>query len=201
METDRLLSARKEAPPGTDDGNSNGRRCQTISTWALVVAVTFLSALLIADMRLRSSSEHGNIRSTSAADKSTTTASSSSTSTTSTSTPRYHATQFMSFTINTLGGLAEHGECEGRNIDPASKSCYLGDDDIETDVNHRLAILEEVLSILRQVWYHRYYYLFMSSQSIIFFLISNCLHCTPISGMMCFRKNQKLTVILVCSRY
>ena len=27
--------------------------------------------------------------------------------------------------------------------------CYLGDDDIETDVTHRLAILEEILYILR----------------------------------------------------
>ncbi|KAL7530885.1 hypothetical protein ACHAXR_003730 [Thalassiosira sp. AJA248-18] len=63
--------------------------------------------------------------------------------------PRYHATQFISFTINTLGGLAEHGECEGRSVDPDSNSCYLGSDDIESDVNHRLAILEEVLGILR----------------------------------------------------
>ncbi len=39
---------------------------------------------------------------------------------------RYTATQFISFTINTMGGSAEHGECEGLDVDPKSGLCYLG---------------------------------------------------------------------------
>lgn len=31
--------------------------------------------------------------------------------------PLYKATQFISFTINTFGGLAAHGECDGRDVD------------------------------------------------------------------------------------
>jgi len=152
METDRLLPSRNEVSPGAENTNTRGQRhYQIFSTWALVVAMFFLSAVLIADIHHRSAAEQEDIISPSTAtDASPKAASSpSSTSTTSSSPPRYHATQFISFTINTLGGLADYGECKGRSVDPESNSCYLGDDDIETDINHRLAIIEEVLYILR----------------------------------------------------
>ena len=155
MESDRLLSDRENGSSGTAGINSKSQRNQTISTWALVIAVTFLAAVLVVDIHLRRSDGANGIRAPAAStDASTvTTTSSLSTADTSDSASRYHATQFMSFTINTLGGLAEHGECEGRNVDPKSDSCYLGNDDIGEDLNHRLAILEEVLYILRQVFF------------------------------------------------
>jgi hypothetical protein len=62
---------------------------------------------------------------------------------------KYIATQFISFTINTLGGLAAHGECEGRNVDP-NGVCYLGDaQNITNDVQHRLQIVEKVLKLIK----------------------------------------------------
>ena len=118
----------------------------------LVIAIVFLSAVLIVDIRIRSTSsnaaEHhgvdGIISGTPYYDVDDPTVSPPPRR-------RYHGTQFISFTINTLGGLAEYGECDGKNVDPTSGTCYLGDDDIETDVNHRLMILEEILFILRNV--------------------------------------------------
>ena len=59
----------------------------------------------------------------------------------------------LPLTLLGVGGLAEYGECEGRSVDPNSNSCYLGNDDIEADVNHRLGILEEVLFTLRCVMF------------------------------------------------
>ena len=147
METDSLLSARTETSPGNEK-NSEVKRRQILSRWALVVAVSFLAVALIVDIRLRVAAGNDEARSTSTATDTYHETASSPLSTSSTP-PRYHATQFISFTINTLGGLAEYGECEGRKVDPNSNSCYLGSDDIESDVNHRLAILEEVLSTLR----------------------------------------------------
>jgi hypothetical protein len=58
---------------------------------------------------------------------------------------RYTATQFISFTINTMGGSAEHGECEGLDVDPKSGLCYLGNKNITKDVLHRFRIIEESL--------------------------------------------------------
>uniref|UniRef100_A0A8J9X1F2 Uncharacterized protein n=1 Tax=Phaeodactylum tricornutum TaxID=2850 RepID=A0A8J9X1F2_PHATR len=66
-------------------------------------------------------------------------------------THEYTATQFISFTINTLGGLQAHGECEGRHVDPDTNSCYLGNTkNISEDILHRVAIVERVLQRLEQ---------------------------------------------------
>lgn len=62
---------------------------------------------------------------------------------------RYTATQFISFTINTMGGSAVHGECDGRSVDPETNTCYLGDYDVEQDALHRLDILAGVLDRLK----------------------------------------------------
>ena len=60
-------------------------------------------------------------------------------------TDRYTATQFISFTINTLGGSADDGECEGHDVDPISGLCYLGSKNITEDVFHRYRIIQESL--------------------------------------------------------
>lgn len=62
----------------------------------------------------------------------------------------YSSTQFLSFSINTMGGRAAYGECEGRAVD-SDGYCYIGNDsDLEEDVMHRYAVLEEVLMALRE---------------------------------------------------
>ena len=71
------------------------------------------------------------------------------TTTTSSAPQRYKATQFISFTINTLGGLAEHGECEDRSVDE-NGVCYLGNANITQDLEHRLLLLRGVLEKLKQ---------------------------------------------------
>ena len=162
MESDGLIQ--RSSPPS--NGDRKQRSHNKLSNWVLVVAVSLLAGALIVDIRLRLGvSRSNNDDDDDVSAKSTTTGgviiakevvTDDTTSAKAVSSPpprrrrRYHATQFVSFTINTLGGLAKHGECEGRSIDPDSNSCYLGNsDDIESDVNHRLSILEEVLSILR----------------------------------------------------
>jgi hypothetical protein len=65
-------------------------------------------------------------------------------------TPRYGATQFLSFTINTLGGLEEHGECKHRPVDSSTRSCYLGNANITEDILHRLDIVEQVLHRIKE---------------------------------------------------
>jgi predicted amidohydrolase len=61
----------------------------------------------------------------------------------------YAATQFISVTINTFGGIAEEGECEGRDVSPIG-TCYLGNlNNITDDIYHRLSIVEQILSKLR----------------------------------------------------
>lgn len=63
---------------------------------------------------------------------------------------KYSATQFISFSINTLGGLDEFGECEGRIVD-TDGVCYLGNKkDLDEDVEHRFSIVEEVLLTLKE---------------------------------------------------
>lgn len=66
----------------------------------------------------------------------------------------YKSTQFISFTINTLGGRADHGECHGRPVDPdyeGAAVCYLGNpNNLTEDLYHRLAIIEEALQVLRE---------------------------------------------------
>jgi hypothetical protein len=59
----------------------------------------------------------------------------------------YTATQFISFTINTFGGFAEHGECQGRDVDDGV--CYLGNWNLAQDVQHRLELLLDVLDTLK----------------------------------------------------
>mmetsp|Transcript_31969 Transcript_31969/g.48639 ORF Transcript_31969/g.48639 Transcript_31969/m.48639 type:complete len:487 (-) Transcript_31969:72-1532(-) len=64
--------------------------------------------------------------------------------------PKFIATQFISFTINTIGGVAAHGECEDRNVDPSNGFCYLGNtENITEDVYHRAQILQNVLHKIR----------------------------------------------------
>jgi hypothetical protein len=63
---------------------------------------------------------------------------------------KYTATQFISFTISTMGGLADAGECEGLVVDEATGSCYLGDaTNIAADLAHRLQIVANVIRTLR----------------------------------------------------
>jgi hypothetical protein len=74
---------------------------------------------------------------------------------------QYVATQFISFTINTMGGLQEYGECEdddnndkndntARTVD-RNGLCYLGDrHNITHDVEHRLQIVKYVLKRIKQ---------------------------------------------------
>lgn len=62
---------------------------------------------------------------------------------------KYNATQFISFTINTMGGSAAHGECDGKGVDPESGNCYLGNYDITKDIRHRLQIAERVLNRIK----------------------------------------------------
>ena len=137
MESDRLLpTSINDNVPGR--GRKEGRR----STWFLICVMIFLSAVIIVDIRLRITTPPVYAKDDVDDDYEKQNKAKKRDS-------PYHATQFISFNVNTLGGLAEHGECEERKVDPASNSCYLGDDDIETDVTHRLAILEEILYILR----------------------------------------------------
>jgi hypothetical protein len=62
---------------------------------------------------------------------------------------RYTATQFISFTINTLGGLDAYGECDDRLVDPDTGVCYLGQKNLTADVRHRMKIVEQVLERLK----------------------------------------------------
>ena len=60
--------------------------------------------------------------------------------------PKYTTTQFISFTISTLGGLQNYGECEGRDVEVETGTCYLGkNQNLTEDVEHRLKLLYEVL--------------------------------------------------------
>lgn len=61
----------------------------------------------------------------------------------------YKATQFISFTINTMGGIDAHGECVGRDV-AADGTCYLGSFDIPEDVYHRSLIVSKVLEGLKK---------------------------------------------------
>ena len=135
METDRLLSSGKDGTSVAEiDTTSNSRKhhrqyqCVILSTWVLIVAITFLSLVMVIDICLRRVDGHddsssGSIGSmpTNVVESDISTDDADETSTT----RRYHATQFLSFTINTLGGLADKGECEGRNVDPKSNTCIL----------------------------------------------------------------------------
>ena len=66
---------------------------------------------------------------------------------------KYTSTQFISFTINTLGGLANHGECNGREVDndyDGKQICYLGNRaNLTEDLLHRLAIVQQVIDVIR----------------------------------------------------
>ena len=68
---------------------------------------------------------------------------------------KYIATQFVSFTINTLGGLESMGECHGHVVS-TSGECYLGNvHNITEDVQHRLNIVKLILAKLRADQFHR----------------------------------------------
>jgi hypothetical protein len=64
---------------------------------------------------------------------------------------QYVATQFISVTINTMGGIQEHGECNhGHTVDPNSGLCYLGDlHNITHDIEHRLEIVQTILKRIK----------------------------------------------------
>ena len=65
-------------------------------------------------------------------------------------TVKYIGTQFISFTINTMGGLSEEGECNGHDVSSDGK-CYLGNaNNITEDVHHRLAIVKHVVRKLKE---------------------------------------------------
>jgi hypothetical protein len=60
--------------------------------------------------------------------------------------PKYTATQFISFTISTFGGFQNYGECEGKDVEEETGTCYLGNkQNLTEDVEHRLKLLYEVL--------------------------------------------------------
>jgi hypothetical protein len=60
--------------------------------------------------------------------------------------PRYTATQFINFNINTSGGLAAKGECEGLLVDGKTGLCYIGNQEsVEEDLARRLRIIKIVL--------------------------------------------------------
>lgn len=62
---------------------------------------------------------------------------------------KYKSTQFVSFSINTMGGLADRGECEGLVVDKATGTCYLGDTaNITQDLDFRIRVVESVLNRL-----------------------------------------------------
>jgi hypothetical protein len=64
--------------------------------------------------------------------------------------PRYYATQFISFTINTLGGLAARGECDqGQDVDE-NGVCYLGNVNITQDMEHRTLLVKAILNGLKE---------------------------------------------------
>ena len=125
---------------------SSSHNCQVVSNWALTFsALLLVITTLFTDRSLFASDPSSSIRSTPNSSNELTPPTSFGPHTNG----RYYATQFVSFTINTLGGSASDGECEGRSIDPKEDACYLGNDDLETDINHRLAIIEDVLTTLR----------------------------------------------------
>lgn len=63
---------------------------------------------------------------------------------------KYSATQFISFTINTMGGLAEEGECDGLVVDESTGSCYLGNaKNMTADLHHRIQIVARVIQTLQ----------------------------------------------------
>lgn len=65
--------------------------------------------------------------------------------------PTYIGTQFISFTINTIGGVADKDECKGQPVDPHNGFCYLGNaDNITEDIFHRLEIIEQALSKIKK---------------------------------------------------
>ena len=65
--------------------------------------------------------------------------------------PTYIGTQFISFTINTIGGVADKDECKGQPVDPHNGFCYLGNaKNITEDIFHRLEIIEQALSKIKK---------------------------------------------------
>lgn len=127
--------------------SASSSNCQTISNWVLAFVVSLLTITLI--INNGKSSPLAPLKTSPVAAESNTSFQEPPVNYSPHTEGRYYATQFISFTINTLGGSASNGECEGRPIDPKADACYLGNDDIETDVNRRLAIFADVLRILR----------------------------------------------------
>ena len=149
METDGLLAAPIDRDLGNKYQVGACSNKQTASNWVLVAVVTILSIILLFDISL-----HYPTARTVGVDEDEGISTSLRTSPTSTrfdphTNGRYYATQFLSFTINTLGGSAKHGECKGKAVDNNTDLCYLGDPDIEKDVLHRLEVFEDVLKTLR----------------------------------------------------
>ena len=146
-ETDALLGAQNP-----DGGNGSRQVAQNRSggpTWlqalitillagVLIVAVTISTTLVIDRHRSSTAESSSDALAVNGASKESPRKS------------KYKATQFISFTINTLGGSSADGECDGRKVDPKTGLCYLGNTrDLSEDVHHRARIVEEVLHKLK----------------------------------------------------
>mmetsp|Transcript_22680 Transcript_22680/g.53675 ORF Transcript_22680/g.53675 Transcript_22680/m.53675 type:complete len:199 (+) Transcript_22680:1570-2166(+) len=84
---------------------------------------------------------------------------------------KYVATQFINFNINTIGGLASAGECEGLTVDPFTGLCYIGNQDsIEDDFLRRLQIVKIVLDRIAFDLISDHVYVDQSPDVLIIFL-------------------------------
>mmetsp|Transcript_2656 Transcript_2656/g.4542 ORF Transcript_2656/g.4542 Transcript_2656/m.4542 type:complete len:376 (+) Transcript_2656:162-1289(+) len=155
-ETDGLLSVPNgNTSSAKENRDHQGHKClctnkQTASNWILIAVVTILSIVLVFDISLHyATSRAAGIDESSSSEGITTSLRTSPATFDPHTTGRYYATQYLSFTINTLGGSASHGECKGKTVDNKTDLCYLGNPNIHKDVFHRLAIFEDILKTLR----------------------------------------------------
>jgi hypothetical protein len=139
--------------PSNNNGSSGSRRRPAWILWTLLVVALVAIGVFVEYYKLSGNSrqddndDNDESASSSSAPASTT----RSDATTATDTSRgYTATQFISFTINTLGGLDAHGECGHQPVDPNTGVCYLGNQkNLTADVHHRMKIVEDVLQRLK----------------------------------------------------
>ena len=101
METDRLLSSGDDTSQADIDSRKHHRQyqCVILSTWVLIVAIAFLSSVMIVDIRLRRVDGHDDSSSDSIGSMPTNVVESDGISNDVSTKRRYHATQFLSFTI------------------------------------------------------------------------------------------------------
>jgi hypothetical protein len=134
--------------PSSSNGGSGSRRRPAWMLW-----IIFVSVLLVAVIAVYVLVDYDDDDDELASEESASTYTRSDTNTVLPSednSRRYTATQFISFTINTLGGLDSHGECAHQPVDPDTGVCYLGNKkNLTADVHHRMQIVEEVLERLK----------------------------------------------------